>query len=231
MIKYTYSFVILILVLIAGTTQDASAGKSNRNSRYTFQDFPRLYAQIGILPLNTFTTSRTKSDHYNFLQWGFHLEYLDYGLQFERRNLYAAAKALPADYIPGQPYIGYRRPEDRLTERIITAKKLFYTHSKYFQLSAQAGISFIDLSQAADFRPQSHAGSGPGLGFPESANYSYSQIYRSFTGLHIKAGADFTLTPVLGLSAHAFSTLSRSFHYTGVAFSLNVGYIRKIYNL
>src|SRR5690606_29344646 len=110
------------------------------------------------------------------------------------------------------------QPEDRLTERIITAKKLFYTNSKYIQLSAQAGISLIDLSQAADFRPQNNTGNGMGVGFTKSANYSYSQLYRSFTGLHIKAGADFTLTPVLGLSAQAFSTLSRSFHYTGIAF-------------
>lgn len=231
MIKHTYSFLVSILVLIAGIAQDAYAGKSKRSNRYSLEDFPRLYAQVGVLPLNTFTITRPKSGRYNFLQWSFNVEYLDYGLQFERRNLYSAAKALPADYMPGQPYIGYRRPEDRLTERIITAKKLFYTNSKYIQLVAQAGVSFIDLSQAADFRPQSKTGSGVGFGFTESANYSYSQLYRSFTGLHIKAGADLTLTPVLGLSAHAFSTLSRSFHYTGVAFSLNVGYIRKMYHL
>lgn len=226
-----YKCTVAILIVLFCFTAPSFARSNKHAARYSCKDFPRMYAHIGIMPLNTFTGSRPESSHYNFLQWGFHIEYLDYGLQFERRNLHAAAKALPADYIPGQPYFGYDEPTDRLTERIITAKKLFYTNSKFVQLVAQAGISFIDLSQAADFRPQSNTGSGMGIDLSKSSNYSYSQLYRSFTGLHLKIGADFTLTPVLGLNAHAFSTLSRSFRYTGLGVSLNVGYIRKIYKL
>lgn len=229
MIRYKCSLAMLVVLLCI--TAHSFARSDKHVARYSYKDFPRMYAHIGIMPLNTFNGSRPESEHYNFLQWGFHIEYLDYGLQFERRNLYAAAKALPADYTPGQTYIGYNAPTDRLTERIITAKKLFYTNSKFIQLVAQAGISFINLSVATDFLPQSNTGSGMGINLTESSNYNYSQLYRSFTGLHLKIGADFTLTPVIGLNAHAFSTLSRSFHYTGIGCSLNVGYIRKIYKL
>lgn len=229
MIRYKCALAILIVILCLTTP---SFARSNKNgARYSCKDFPRMYAHIGIMPLNTFNGSRPESEHYNFLQWGFHIEYLDYGLEFERRNLHAAAKALPTDYVPGQSYFSYNAPTDRLTERIISAKKLFYTNSKCIQLAAQAGISFIDLSVATDFRPQTNTGSGMGIHLSKSSNYNYSQLYRSFTGLHLKIGADFTLTPVLGLNAHAFSTLSRSFHYTGIGCSLNVGYVRKIYKL
>ncbi len=221
------NFALTIAMLFSATFSIAQGHKGFFNlNRYSTNEFPRLYANGGLIPFNSFTKSNNIPD---LGKVGFNIEYHSYGLQFERRSLNGNAKELPKDYILAESYFfGPSIPSDRLIERTITAKKIFYTKSKFVQFVAQGGVAFIDISQATNFQSQPRSSSSGSFLELQGSNYNYIQKKRSFNGLHFKAGIDFPLSPVIGVSTRAFATLTNNnFNYYGVEFDLNFGYIRR----
>ncbi len=203
----------------------SSAQNSNRFmnlNRYSTKEFPRLYINGGLMPFNSFTNSNHIS---NYVKVGFNIEYHSYGLQFEYRSLDRDAKERPADFIPRSFWFsGLERPMDFINERTITVKRLFYTRSKFLQFTAQGGVSFINMMKSINFKPIVSGGGAQNTG----SHYEYYQKHSSFSGLHFKAGIDFPLTPIIGVSTRAFATLTNNnFNYYGIEFDLNIGYIRR----
>ena len=221
-----------IAALTGGTTaaQTQHEPTSFFYNRYTSRDFPRIYLELGVTPLNSYYYSSTRRNKQHPLSppnKSLHVDYRNYGLAVERRYKTRTAKELPKDFVPGVNFISNETayPFDDINEWNIYGKRNFYTRSRRINFGVQVGLNIADLYNSVNFQAQS-SNSGGLFNF-QRANYSYDIRQRRAFGLAVRAGAAFPLMKALGLSTYLSGTINQYHSYIGLDLNMMFGYVRK----
>ncbi|WP_222164967.1 hypothetical protein [Edaphocola aurantiacus] len=229
----SFKFRLLVIFCLTGlplsaVAQDAAPEKV---SQYTTKDFPRIYINAGISPLNSYIFSTRIRNAGNFLlqpNVSFNFDYMEYGIALEYRLKMRTAKHMPADFQPGDNLFTNDDiyPTDHIDEWNIYLKRNFYTNSGKMYFSAQLGLNIATVSNAAHFQPQPTS-SGSWLTIFRDDNYSYDTLKQNAVGLALKAGLVFPFRKGFGISTYLSGNVNKYNSYLGLDINMMFGYVRK----